>query len=315
MNRPRILLAGFWPEQVDGLKAKFPEAEFEPTDGAGAGLEAADALVSLTQDALDALFVPEILEKYRRLRWVHASSAGVDDYLPHLASAPFTFTSGKIICGPQVADHGMALLLALARRLPWVIRRGSHKDAPRPTELHGKRALVVGLGGVGMGLAERCRAFGMRVSGVSETSVPIMSFLDSVYTPDRLMEALGEADVVLIASALTPRTRRLINRAAIAGMKEDAYLINVARGPIVDTEALTEAVGAGRFAGVGLDVTDPEPLPEDHPLRGCDRVLITPHYAGTTASHARRFELIEANIRLFLAGRPLLNVVDKALGY
>jgi len=315
MARAKILLSGFWDNQVADLSSRFANVTFVPVNNDALAGHNADALVSLTQSALDTLFLPDILDACDTLKWVHASQAGIDDYLPHLPRIRFTFTCGKIICGPNVADHGMMLLLALTRRLPWIIKGLDRQKMPRPTDLYGKRVLVYGAGGIGLLLAERCAAFGMKVDAVTQAAMPWVSFVDRWYQPDRLLDALPQTDVVMIAAAGTQATRRAFDGRAFSVMKDNAYLINVSRGSIVDIDALTENLLAGRFEGVGLDVTEPEPLPENHPICGIERVLITPHYAGMTANHARRFDLIKTNIRLFLQGEPLLNVVDTSLGY
>ncbi len=310
----KIALAGFYDRQIQALVTKFPVARFVPL-AAGAEIPRdIDALVAITQSALDVLFQPENLAACRSLRWVHATQAGIDDYLPHLARVSFVLTCGKVICGPNVADHGMMLLLALTRRLPQVLRGVAPRQNP-PTELYRKHALIVGPGGIGLLLAERCAAFGMTVDVVSQTLVPMLGFIRRHYPPDKLMEALPEADVVIIAIPGTPQTRGLIGRDALVAMKEGAYLINVSRGTVIDIDALTEAVRSGRLGGIGLDVTEPEPLAADHYLRHVDRVIITPHYAGMTTASERRLDLIETNIRLFLRNAPLLNVVDPNLGY
>jgi phosphoglycerate dehydrogenase-like enzyme len=155
----------------------------------------------------------------------------------------------------------------------------------------------------------------MRVDAVTENLMPLVSFVDRVFLSDELSVALADADVVFIAAPETPASRRLIDHDALAAMKDSAYLINVSRGAIVDLDALIETLEKGRLEAVGLDVTDPEPLPANHPIFGFDRVLITPHYAGITTQHTRRFDLIYTNVRRFLAGLPLVNVVDKHLGY
>ena len=315
MSKFVILLSGFRSPQISGLCDLFPEVEFRPFEEDGLPEGHADALVSLTQDALDAVFRPEVLDRCPGLRWVHASSAGIDDYLPYLSDVSFTLTCGKILQGPAVADHAMTLLLALTRRLPWILRGKRPAEMPRPTELRGKKALVIGYGGIGMGIAERAAAFGMRVNCVTEINMPLVSFVDHVYFAHEFLEAVPEADVVLVAAPLTKISRAMLDREALSRMKQTAYLINVSRGPIIDTDALVEELRRGRFEGVGLDVTDPEPLPDHHPLRQFDRVLITPHYAGTTTTLQRRFELIETNLRRFIDGRPLINVVDKKLGF
>jgi phosphoglycerate dehydrogenase-like enzyme len=315
MAQMKIALSGFWENQIEDLSNKFPGAAFQAIDDENISDSDPDALVSLTQTALDALFVPETLAQCASLKWVHASSAGIDEYLSLLGDAGFTLTCGKIIQGPNVADHGMSLLLALARRLPWHIRGAAPEDIPRPTELRGKRALIIGFGGIGMSLAERCAAFGMHVEVVSETLMPIISFVERTYFGPQLLQALPTADVVIIAAPGTPATNRMFNDEAFAAMKESAYLINVSRGSIVDLDALVKTLEAGRLEAVGLDVTEPEPLPGNHPLRGFDRVLITPHIAGITTTHERRFDLIHTNIDRFLNGHPLINIVDKNVGF
>jgi phosphoglycerate dehydrogenase-like enzyme len=311
----KIALSGFWENQIEDLSKQFPEIKFKSIEGKEIADFNPDALISLTESALDELFVPEVLEQCTSLRWVHASSAGIDRYLDQLKNISFALTCGKIIQGPNVADHGMALLLALTRRIPWLIRGAGKSQVPRPTELFGKRALIIGLGGIGMCLAERCAAFGMKVDTVTEDLMPMVSFINDVYMPDQLLKALPKADVVLIAAPKTLATTNMINEEAFSVMKETAYLINVSRGSIVDLNALVKTLEAGHLEAVGLDVTNPEPLPEDHPLRSFDRVLITPHAAGVTTDHVRRFDLIQMNIRRFISNKPLINVVDKALGY
>ena len=311
----KIALSGFWDNQIEDLSKLFPESEFQSVEGKDIVDYNPHALVSLTESALNELFVPEIFEQCTSLKWVHSSSAGIDGYLKHLKKVNFTLTCGKVIQGPNVADHGMALLLALTRRLPWFIRGKGVSDAPRPTELRGKRALIIGLGGIGMCLAEMCAAFGMTVDAVTEDLMPFVTFINKLYFQDQFMEALPKADVVFIAAPKTLATEKMIDEEALSVMKDSAYLINISRGAIVDLGALVKTLEADRLEAVGLDVTDPEPLPENHPLRGFDRVLITPHVAGITTSHIRRFDLIQNNIRRFTSGRPLINVVDKTLGY
>jgi phosphoglycerate dehydrogenase-like enzyme len=311
----KIALSGFWDNQINDLSNLFPKIEFQSIDDQDIVKYNPNALVSLTESALDQVFVPGVFDQCTSLQWVHASSAGIDNYLNQLDKVKFILTCGKIIQGPNVADHGMALLLALTRRLPWFFRGDEKSDVPRPTELRGKRALIIGLGGIGMCLAERCSAFGMKVDAVTEDLMPMVSFINDIYLQDQLMEALPKADVVLIAAPKTLATTHMVNEEALSVMKESAYLINISRGSIIDLNALVKILESDRLEAVGLDVTDPEPLPENHPLRSFDRVLITPHAAGITTSHARRFELIHNNIRRFEKGLPLVNVVNKNFGY
>ncbi len=318
MNQLKIALCSFWDKQEEDLAKQFPDIEFLSIDDRNIAEVNPDALLSMgqTSRALDDVFSnPETKKKCSALKWVHVSSAGIDDYSAYLDNVDFTFTCGKIIQGPNVGDHGMALLLALSRRLAWYMNGVAKQDAPRPTELRGKRALVIGSGGIGLTIAERCSAFGMKIDLVTEVMPPLVSFVDRVFYGDQLLEALPDADVVFSAIPETPQTYQMLNTEVFVAMKESAYFINVSRGTVVDIEALTNALEAGQFEGVGLDVTDPEPLPDDHRIRKIDRVLITPHAAGMSTTVERRIELIHSNIRRFLSGNPLINVVDKSLGF
>jgi len=172
---------------------------------------------------------------------------------------------------------------------------------------------VIGMGGIGAETARRGLAFGMRVLGVD----PRAAALDSpiiLFTPDRLQEVLGQSDFVVIAAPHTPETFKLFNRERIGWMKRSAYLINVGRGVIVDLADLTAALQAGQIAGAGLDVFEVEPLPADHPLWGMPNVIITPHCAAASPRvPERHLQTLLENVRLFVAGKPLLNVVDKRM--
>lgn len=248
---------------------------------------------------------------------MHAPGAGIEAYFGgDLSRVEFTLTNGKILQGPEVADHALGLLLALTRTIAHHLKGMPCRQIPMPIELRGKVALIIGFGGIGMGIAERVRAFGMSVIVVTETNFPYVSFTLERFWGDQLLEALPSADVVFIAAPLTVTTRKLLNDRAFRRMKRTAYLINVARGAIVDTEALVSALKDRRLAGAALDVTDPEPLPDDHPLHKFANVIITPHVAGTSDALAERnYELITTNIRRFAAGHSLINTVDKMLGF
>ena len=187
---------------------------------------------------------------------------------------------------------------------------------PDPIELRGKTAVVIGYGGIGMLVAERLAAFGMTVDVVTEVGMPLVQSVRRIYFADQLMDALPQADVVVMAAPLTPRSRNMLGRHQFDVMKPEAYLVNVSRGGTVDLDALVEALSKGKLSGVGLDVTNPEPLPTEHRLRTFDRVIVTPHFAGRSDRfRERNWELITTNIRRFVAGLPLINVVDKVAGF
>jgi phosphoglycerate dehydrogenase-like enzyme len=176
--------------------------------------------------------------------------------------------------------------------------------------------LVVGLGGIGSEIAMRADAFNMRVLATARTRRPAPPYVDFLGTAPELDELLPQADVVVLAVPLTDETRGMINRETIARMKDGAWVVNIARGAVVDTEALVEALDAGKIGGAFLDVTDPEPLPQGHTLWNRENVLITPHVAARAElSGERRRALMLDNMRRFGSGEPLLNVVDKEADY
>jgi len=268
----------------------------------------------------------EFLRAAEQLVWVQAQSAGVDRYLsiPELMEEePIVLTNLRAVHGPAIADHAFAMLLALTRDLGvhleargegrW-LREGS--GALEPIALQDRTLLVVGLGGIGTEIARRGHGFGMRVLATRRSDEPGPAFVERVAKSSELLALLPEADVVAISVPLTPETERLFDREAFAAMKRSSYLINVARGQVVDTGALVEALDSGQLAGACLDVTDPEPLPSDHPLWRRANVVITPHVAASAElTEERAWALFRENARRFDAGEPLLNVVDKEAGY
>lgn len=209
----------------------------------------------------------------------------------------------------------------LTRRLNVAYRQQLERQIDRNAytrevdELPGKTLCLVGLGVIGRRCASLGKAFGMRVIGVRRHPHPTPD-VEQVFSTDALHDALAQADVVMVNLPSTPDTRRLFNHDAFAAMKSGGYFFNAGRGATVDTEALTEAVRNGTLCGVGLDVTDPEPLPLDHPLWSMPNVIITPHYSGARPhylEHANRIFL--ENLQRFIAGEPLQFVVDKRTGY
>jgi phosphoglycerate dehydrogenase-like enzyme len=313
----KILLAGFRDEQNRTLSGIFPEIDFISTDNIDVKSIQADGLIGLSRLAFDQVFTEKFLSENNTIRWAHAPGAGIDKYLfPSLPSSNIVLTNGKIIQGPEVSEHAIALLLALTRRIGFVTKGIQRERIPYPIELRFKTALVIGLGGIGLLVAERLSAFGMTVDAVTETNMPLVSSLRKIYYADQLLEALSLADVVIMAAPLTSRSRNMLSYDQFLAMKRDAYLINVSRGGNIDLNALMEMLDAGKFSGVGLDVTNPEPLPQDHSIHSIDRVIITPHLAGCSDQfHERNFELIKTNIRRFSAKLPLINIVDKLNGY
>ena len=257
-----------------------------------------------------------------RLRWVQTQGAGVDGVLfPELVDSDVILTSEKGHVGTHLAEHAFALLLALTRGIATAVRHPGVWEHRLPIrqaswELTDKTMGIVGLGGTGRAVVERARGFGLRLLAVDPEPVPAPPGVEAVWRIDRFHDLLRESDVVVICAPLTRETRGLFDRRAFALMRPHAILINVTRGAIVDGEALVEALQAGQIGGAGLDVTQPEPLPPEHPLWRLPNVVITPHAAG--GSPLRQDRVVDqfcSNLRNFRAGAPLDGVIDKTKGY
>lgn len=276
-------------------------------------------------DAVEARYAtPDFLAASKRVVWVQALSAGVDRYLeiPELRTRRgLVFTNLRGVHGPAIADHVFGMLLTLTRGLRerWQQQaeaRWQRETLAVPVALAGRTLLVVGLGGIGSEVARRGHGFGMRVIGTRRSSTAAEPFVERVGRPEELRALLPEADVVVICAPLTPETEGLFDAASFAAIKRGAILVNIARGKIVDTAALLEALHSGQLAGACLDVTEPEPLPADHPLWKEPNVLITPHVAAEAElSGERGWIVLKENLRRFARGEPLLNVVDREAGY
>ncbi len=266
--------------------------------------------------------VERFLVETGNLRWIQSNSAGVEGFLdiPDLRDSDIVLTNAKIIQGPEIADHAFALLLNFTRNIKAFnaqMPEGWNTDRELPMiELSGKTALIIGLGGIGTQIAQRAAAFGMTVLALDPKDIPIHRDVAYVGKPDELDDLLPRADVVFSAVPHTPATEGMIGARQFDLMKQDVYFINVSRGKIVDTDALVAALESGKVRAAGLDVTDPEPLPTDHPLWTMSNVTITPHLATISDRLAeRRTALLRDNVARFVNGRPLRNVVDKQAGY
>jgi phosphoglycerate dehydrogenase-like enzyme len=262
----------------------------------------------------------------KNLKWVGAISAGVERLLfpkdgsSDLRNSNITLTNNKIVQGPEIADHALAMLLMLSRNL-YVLYKNDQQQIWNPRsfhgiELNGKTAVVVGVGGIGTQIAVRANAFGMTVIGVDTEDKPFVPFLKRVVKPDQLDDVLPQADVVFISVPDTPKSHKMMGARQFQLMKKNSYFIAVSRGGIYEMNGLVKALDEKRLAGAGVDVTDPEPLPKDHALWRFQNVIITPHIAGRSDQDAvRMIGTIKENIRRFVEGKPLINVVDKQKGY
>jgi phosphoglycerate dehydrogenase-like enzyme len=256
-----------------------------------------------------------------KLRLYHSIGAGVDNILnAELANSTVPLASEKGDVGIHLSEHAFALLLGLTRGLHTAIRTPDY-GLREPIRVHQRELYeqtmgIVGFGGTGRAVAKRAVAFGMRVLGVDIEHVDPEPGVEAIWTPDRLPDLLGASDVVVIALPLTKATHHLFTRERFLQMQRHAILINVTRGEIIRGEDVLAAVNEGLIWGAGLDVTDPEPLPKDHPLWRHPRVIVTPHTAGGSPRRAGRvIATFCENLRRLNAGRPLLALIDKQKGY
>lgn len=266
-----------------------------------------------------------LLDAAPRLRWLQLYAAGAENCvgLPQIRSGQILLTNLQRVSSPTIAEHALGMTLVLTRGLAPHISAQSRGDwnpglVPMQSrvELGGRTMLVVGLGGIGTEVARRADALGMRVIAIRASGRAGPDYVADVGTPDELLTYAAQADVVVASVPLTPATRGLFDAAFFLAMRPGGYFINVGRGQSVVTDDLVAALRSGDIAGAGLDVTDPEPLPPDHPLWLMPNVIITPHVA---AQSDRIFErvlgAVGENLRRYVAGEAMLSVVDPERGY
>ncbi len=251
-----------------------------------------------------------------RLRWLFTAIAGIESLdLAQLRRQGTVLTNGPGILAGAVAEYAVLGILAAAKRFDEVVRARDRHEwplvAPGRVELADTAALVLGYGAIGRAIGERLRAFGVAVTGVTRSG------RDGTLTPDAWRARLPEFDWVVIAAPSTGETCAMIGADELAAVKPGAWLVNVARGEMVDTEALLAALHSGPLAGAVLDVTDPEPLPDDHPLWRAPNAIITMHLSGRSQTRMfhRAAALFLRNLAAYRAGTPMENVVDLDAGY
>jgi phosphoglycerate dehydrogenase-like enzyme len=292
------------PEPTDAFAAAVREG-----GGTVGPLDAADGLVWL-----DLAPLPDDLPD--RVRWIQLPAAGVERWVGSLPDGPVVTSMAGAFAQP-VAEHALGLVLAGLHRLADAARARAWEDAlrERTRSVEGRTVAIVGAGGIGRALLAMLAPLGARTVAVTRRGNPVDG-ADETLAADRTAEALERADVVVLAAPATPGAKPLIGAEELARMPRDAWLVNVGRGSLVDTDALVEALEGGRLGGAALDVTEPEPLPGDHPLWSHPNVLITPHVATAPEAEIRHAaERIRANVERFANGEELLGVVDRDAGY
>ena len=299
------------PNQEDGLLEAVRDGGAEVGEVAGA-----QALV--WTDPSDPKALAETLEG-TNVSWVQLPFAGIERFMEAgVIDEGHTWTCTKGVYGPACAEHALALMLAGSRRLQLHARARSwvaSEIGDPERRLAGSTVVIVGTGGIGSALVDLLGPLNVRCIGVNRSGRALPG-ADETVSSERLNEVLAEGDYAVIAASLTPRTRGMLSNAQFEAMKPDAWLVNVARGGLVDTEALVQALREGAIAGAALDVTDPEPLPDGHPLWDLENVLITPHIANTWDMALPELRaMVKRNVEHFAASEELEGLVDPALGY
>ena len=306
-------------ELVTALRQAFPQVEF-------VAVASSTDVVQLAPDADAVIGICDqsLLNAASRLQWIQIFSAGADRCAPlePIQNGRVVLTNMQKMSSPVLGEHAVAMVMALARGLvaqskamasgQW--QRGGPITA-RMQSVSGKTLLVVGLGGIGTEVARRAAALGMRVTATRRSSRTGPEFVDYVGLPDELFALAADADFIVNALPLTPETEYLFDAKFFAAAKKGAIFVSVGRGRSTVTDDLVAALESGHIAAAGLDVTDPEPLPEDHRLWQMQNVIITPHVAGAGGSRERHYVLVRENVRRFIAGDALFNAVDPASGY
>lgn len=314
----RILVGSFVPGIAEALQSAAPGVEFVVAKPGEIAKQAAGV------DAVIGLCTPELLAAGKSIRWIQLVTAGVESCvaIPAVRERDILVTNMQRIGGPIIAEHVMGMMLAFTRGIDLYVpaqARGEWRRSTPPgrmTVVDGKTLLVVGLGGIGSEVAKRAHALGMKVIATRASGRTGPEFVSYVGLPDELPKLASEADFVVNTAPLTPQTTGIFDAAFFAKLKPSAYFINVARGRSVVTAALVDALNAKRIAGAGLDVTDPEPLPPDHPLWKAPNVIITPHVANDSdLGYDAQLKVVQENLRRYLAGERMLSVVDLGKGY
>ncbi len=316
---------GVWnlpSSHVAALARRFTEVHFDVP----ANRLEADTLLPAADIVLGFAVRPGNFESARKLKWIHATAAGVGGVLfPGLVDSPVVLTNARGLHAGSMAEHTLGVMLSFVRKLHWSrdaqqARRWDavpqEREAPVFGELAGATVGLVGFGHVGRGIARMARAMGMRVIAVRRHPARDPAPADEQWGIERLHELLSVSDWVVLCAPHTPATGGMIGAAELARMPAHARLVNLGRGALVDEPALIAALQEGRIAGASLDVFAEEPLAVDSPLWGMREVIVTPHVSGFGPRYwERAMEQFSANLQRYLAGEPLENVVDKRAGY
>lgn len=319
------------PEILERIKETDPRIEIIDLPGiSGRGADGADeASRAEWREQIaraEVLFGPSgvpgaYLDAATNLKWYQVINAGVDRLAKDgYLSRGFTVTNVSGMTAPAIAEYVIGSIVMLAKGIHHSMRaQAEHRwDFRFTPELTGRTIAIAGMGAIGRETARRARAFGMRIIASRRTvsSGDTDPDCDQLFAYSDLPALLAEADFLVLCVPLTPETHHMIGAAELQQMKPSAFLVNIARGQVIDQEALVEALGAETIAGAALDVFDPEPLPPDHPLWDLPNVIITPHISGAIEGYGHRAaEMFLENLARYTSGQPLRNVCKPDLGY
>ncbi len=310
LSMPDAVVARYY----DRLRAGFPEIEIDAVnhrDKIGPYIGRTEILLTF-----GAMMQDEVYRQAPRLQWVQALGTGVDRIIDAPSLGPAVIVTNIYgVHGPSVAEGALASMLALARQLPRSLRAQERRAWERfPVRLlDGKTVAVLGIGVIAAALGPRCQALGLRVVGISSAPRDVPGF-DRMYPRDALVEAVADCDFLVLLTPHTKATHHIVDAAVLAALKPGCCLINLARGGVVDEDALVRALAEGRLAGAALDVFGTEPLPQDHPFWAMKNVIMTPHLGGFYDEYPEQvLPVVEENLRRFLAGdrARMINLVSR----
>jgi phosphoglycerate dehydrogenase-like enzyme len=316
---PKVVMMHSSPDRLKWLRESHPQYEFVAPESRDRVLpELADA------EVIFGGVSDEEFKAAKNVKWIQAASAGVEFMwkVPAIVEHPVVVTNARGAHAATIAEHTFALLLGLTRQIvPHYEYQKLHQwgrgdFSPKLNGIKGLTMAVIGFGNIGKAIARRALGFEMNVIAVDAHPVPGIEGVKEVLSLERLDEVSKEADVLVVATPITPQTRGMIGAAQIRAMKPGSYVLAVSRGGIVDEPALIEALKSGHLAGAGLDVTAVEPLPADDPLWDAPNLLITPHDSGASKLTTElMWSIFDENLGRYAKGEPLTNLVDKKLGY
>ena len=318
-QEPRVVIVRGADDYVAGVGENISGVRLMPA----ANYDEALALAP-EADAIIGFCNPELVAAAPRASWIQIFSSGAERCLaaPEVAGGEIVLTNMQKMSSPVIGEHAIAMMMSLTRGLVQLAKHMPEGEwdrdltvAPGVAPLSDRTMLVVGLGGIGRETARRANALGMRVIATRNSSRSGPDYVDYVGLSDELLELAGQAEVIVNALPLTEATRGLFDDEFFAAAKQGAIFVSVGRGQSTDTDALVAALESGQLGGAGLDVTDPEPLPGDHPLWQMDNVIISPHVAAFGGSSERHRTLVSENLKRFVAGEAMYNVVDPGQGY